>query len=155
MIAVWPSRLGFGEQMAEAVLATALAVPVIFTFAVLRGSRLVGDAVAPQLTDAPSDSNETPVAERPSPPVRVVLSGDALGQTTVWDSRLALLMEAVKLAARDASESSINSEAEPETSGADESPKASADTVSPRRRAGGSTRPSSGRVSETPGEAER
>jgi hypothetical protein len=146
MIAVWQSRPGFGQQMAEAVLAVALAVPVIFAFAELRDSRLAGTATAPQQTGNLPDSSETPATDPHSPrPVRVVLSGDAFGQTSVWESRLAVLMEAIALARRDASGNTVEGDAEPETGNAslaDESPKAPARGVSLTSKASRSRRPS-------------
>jgi hypothetical protein len=111
MIAVWPSRAGFGEQMAEAVLATALAVPVIFAFAQLRDGPLVAPATAPQLAETQATSRDTSTTERPSPTVRVVLSGGSLGEMSVWDARLAVLMEAIRLAGHHTSESTVESEA--------------------------------------------
>jgi len=149
MIAVWPSRPGFGEQMAEAVLAVALVVPVVFAFAELRDSRLMGTATAPQPTDTLPESRETSVVAEQSPAVRVVLSGDALGQTTVWDSRVALLMEAVNLAARDASEKAAEGEAGPETSNADEPVETIAEPISLDRKASRSTGPAGGKSVRT------
>ena len=147
MIAVWPSRAGFGEQMAEAVLATALAVPVIFAFAELRDGHLVAPATTPQLAETQASSPDTSATERPTPAVRVVLSGGSLGETSVWDARLAVLMEAIRLAGHHTSESTVESEAgrgtsdASETSEADESLAPAAEGASPNRRAGESSRP--------------
>jgi hypothetical protein len=155
MIAVWPSRPGFGEQMAEAVLATALAVPVLFAFAELRGTRLVGTATAPQKTGTLSNSNNTSAAERESSPVRVVLSDGSDTTTSVWDSRLAVLMEAIRLASHDASETSVKSETEPETSDVDRPLEPIAEPAHLNRQAGRPTQPSLSQASETPSESDR
>jgi hypothetical protein len=155
MIAVWPSRPGFGEQMAEAVLATALALPVIFAFAELRGTRPVGTATAPQLTDTPPNSSEKSAAQRPSAPVRAVLSGGSLGQTSVWDARLAVLMEVIRLTTHDASESAVENEAGPGTVNADEPAETIAERVPLGHKAGRSNRPTPAPASEPPSEAKR
>ncbi len=158
MIAVWPSRAGFGEQMAEAVLATALAVPVIFAFAELRDGPLVAPATTPQLAETQANLPDTSTTGRPTPTVRVVLSGDSLGETSVWDVRLAVLMEAIRLAGHGTSETPVKSEAEPEASEASEggeSPEAPAEGASPSRRAGESSPPSPSPASEALRESAR
>lgn len=155
MVSVWPSKPGCGQQMAEVVLATALALPVIFAFAELRGTQLAGTATEPQLADTPPNSSATSAAERPSPDVRVILSGGSGGEASAWESRLAVLMEAINLATRDASETPVKTEAEPQTNEAgeaDKSPDPLAERVPLTGKDGRLIRPSPARVSQTPSE---
>ena len=119
--------------MAEAVLATALAIPVLFAFAELRGNRLLGTSAESQRTDTLHDSSGAAAAEQPLPPVRVVLLGGSDTKTSAWESAAAVLIEALSLATHDASENTVEGEAAPETS----------DTS----RAGESLRPPTGAVS--------
>lgn len=137
--------------MAEVVLATALALPLIFAFAELRGTQLAGIATEPKLADTPQKSSATPTAERLSSPVRVVLSGGGDGDISVRDSRVALLVEAISLAGN-VSKSAAEGEAGPGTVNADEPVKTIAERVPLDRKAGRLTRPSLARVSETPSE---
>jgi hypothetical protein len=142
MIAVCPSRPGLGEQMAEVVLATALAVPVLFAFAELRGTRLAGPpASVPQLTEPSPYSDQTPFAPQPSPPVRVILSGNNPSETSVWEARLAVLMEAIRIVGYNASESTVKEDAAPRAVNADEPAETIAERVPPDGNAGRSTRP--------------
>lgn len=144
--------------MAEVVLAAALALPLIFAFAELRGTQLAGAGTEPHLSDTQPNSSVTPTAERPSPPLRVVLSGGRDSETSVRDSRVAVLMEAISLVAGVISKTPVEGDREPETSDgsqADESLKAPAEGVSPSPRTGRPGRFAPAPASETPGEAKR
>jgi hypothetical protein len=155
MIAVWPSRAGFGEQMAEAVLATALAVPVIFAFAELRDTRLVGTPPPPPQEDSQFSVSEGLAAERSSEPVRAVLSGGSVSEASVWEARLTLLMEAIRLAGHGTSETPVDSEAEPEPAKADQSTEAITRPIPSDRSTSRFTRPLTTSASETSSEAKR
>ena len=152
MIAALPSRPGFGEQMAEVVLAAALALPLIFAFAELRGPQLAGTGTEPHLSDTQPNSSQTPTAERPSPPLRVVLSGGRDSETSVRDSRVAVLMEAISLVASVISKTPVEGDREPETSDVNRPLKPIARRPPLNRQAGRPARPSPPRASETPSE---
>jgi len=143
MVSVWPSKPGFGQQMAEVVLATALALPVIFAFAALRGTQLAGTATEPQLADTPPNSSETPAAERQLPSKVQVLEGGSIEGFSTWGPRVAVLRVGPSSTTRDASETPVKTEAEPETNDAGEAGESlgsPVEGVSPSRRTGRSTR---------------
>jgi hypothetical protein len=138
--------------MAEVVLATALALPVIFAFAELRGTWLAGTATTPQLADTPPDSSETPAAERQLPSKVQVLEGGSIEGFSTWGPRVAVLRVGPSSTARDASVNAVDTQLEPGTVDAYKPVETTAEGASLTRKDGRLIRPSPARVSETPSE---
>ena len=75
MTSAWPTQPGLGEQVAEVVIAIALALPVVFAFSELRGMWLAGAATSPQAAEPQTIPRDQPIAEQQSPPTVRVLAG--------------------------------------------------------------------------------
>jgi hypothetical protein len=115
MVSAWPSQPGFGEQVAEVVIAIALALPVVFAFAELRDIGSVGAAAMPNAASPLQAPNDMPVTERQSLPSAKIPAGRSSNEISAWGSRVVVLSERTSLTAHDALENTVGGQAGPET----------------------------------------
>jgi hypothetical protein len=115
MTSAWPLKPGFGEQVAEAVIAIALALPVVFLFAELRDIGFVRAAAMPKAAVPQQVPEDMPVAERQSLPSVKVLAGGSSDEVSTWGARVAVLSERTSLTAHHALENTVEGLVGPET----------------------------------------
>jgi len=153
MTSAWPSQPGLGEQVAEVVIAIALALPVVFAFSELRGMWLAGAAASPQAAEPQRIPRDQPIAEQQSPPTVRVLAGGSSDKVSTWGSRVVVLSGKTSLTAHHALDYATEGQTGPDAGKAIDRVEAIAPKASLAREGSRLTQPAPSRASETPREA--
>lgn len=114
MTSAWPSKPGFGQQVAETVIAIALALPVVFAFTELRHVGFARAAAMPKAASPQQAPKDMSAATQQSPPSAKVPAGRSSDELSAWGSRVVVLSERTSLTAHHALENTVEDQVEPE-----------------------------------------